>query len=654
MINKLINLFLLLFVFNTYSQVIINNEKADTLKNIKLNEVIIKSEFKKAGVYQLLIPKKVLENETLNNTIKRCSFITVDNSNNLYFKGQKIVSILYNNKPISIEEFNKLSIETTKSIQIDTNSFNQSTGDLETTLKITEKVNALNNIKGSIDFSQGFLQKFNFYSFNLSNKLGKLSSKIQVSNIINESTGNSFQRFNSLSIKSNSTRDLSQPFFLLQNTYEISEKSSISIRNRFSMIDDKINTRFTNNIINNYKFLIKNYNLNLIFEKQFSKGYFFKTNFDYINYDNQIGNTNLVSSTNSNSFQNFNEYSFSPLLQKKSKKYELINSFVLTNRNIEYLNTNAINKINQNIGTYFVNVLIKLNENNSISIGNRYTIENNNVIKKNQSYLLPSLIFSTDIDSIADIEISYKRKIQRPNIRTTSGAIITDSNGNEIVFQDFIIPQIDNQLTFDIIKEVKKVNLNLIFNYIFSNNYIANTYSFNPSNIGYTTDNIRIFNEKKVETSISFSPWKDSRLNINYSISDIRLKNFLQSFEGLINRFDFSLSGPIFKDYLFSINSFYTNRIYDFNAYTKLYPDLSSSISKNFFKNKVTFRTELRNILDQENNRSIDFQQGINSYELRNRNQSRMILFALTYNFGKTFKSPRKTIQNINNDMKSN
>jgi hypothetical protein len=178
--NKIFSTFFL-FSIISYSQ--INNDsisKIDTTKVVKLKEVIIVSKQNKAGVYQLILPKKILENETLDKTIRRVNFVTVDNSKNLYFKGRRIKNILFNDKPISIEEFNKLNIEDIKNIFIDSNNFNQTTGEVENVIKIIEKKKIQNHIKGSVDFSQGFLQQFNYYGINISNKINKISSRLFV------------------------------------------------------------------------------------------------------------------------------------------------------------------------------------------------------------------------------------------------------------------------------------------------------------------------------------------------------------------------------------------------------------------------------------------------------------------------------------------
>ena len=173
---------------------------------------------------------------------------------------------------------------------------------------------------------------------------------------------------------------MSQPFFSLQNVYDINDKSSIYIKNRFSVINDETNSAFSN--LNNlqYQYLIKNYNVNLRYDRKMVNNFIMKLSFDYINFNNSINSKQENNTIELNSKQNFNEYTFSPLLQKKGTKYELLNSFVFTNTNYKFNNTSNNSDIKQNLFTYFLSYSLKINEKNSFLIGNRYQLENNNFV----------------------------------------------------------------------------------------------------------------------------------------------------------------------------------------------------------------------------------------------------------------------------------
>ena len=600
----------------------------------------------------MLIPKKILENETLEKTIKRVSFITIDNNKNLYFKGKKISNFIFNDKPITVDEFNKLNIDEVKNIYIVSNNFNQATGEVESVIKIVQKKNIQNNIKGSLDFSQGFFQQFNYYGISLNNKFNKISSRLQISNIHNKTDNYSYQNINSNILDINQFRKLSQPFFSLQNVYDINDKSSIYIKNRFSVINDETNSAFSN--LNNlqYQYLIKNYNVNLRYDRKMVNNFIMKLSFDYINFNNSINSKQENNTIELNSKQNFNEYTFSPLLQKKGTKYELLNSFVFTNRNYKFNNTSNTSDIKQNLFTYFLSYSLKINEKNSFLIGNRYQLENNNFVNKTNHFILPNFTYLTKIDSIVDVEFNFKRKLQRPSINSISNSNYFDINGNEIINQEFLNPQIDNQLSLDLYREFKKFNININFNYTFSKDYISTLYYFNNQTLTNTTINLNDFNEKSLKTSLSIPIYTETRLNINYAISRITFNHNNNLINDYINYFDASFSGPIFKKYLFSLNSFYIDKFYEYNAFYKAKPDFSFSISRNYLKDKLNLNLEFRNILNQESNRVMDFKENSNFYFQKTENQSRLLLISFTYNFGKDFKMTKKNIQNTNNDIK--
>lgn len=626
--------------------------RIDSTKAIELKEIVVGTKSNKAGVYQVVIPKKVLENETLDKTIRRVNFITIDNSKNLYFKGKKINTVLFNDKPISIEEFNKLNIEDVRSLFVETNNFNQTTGEIETVIRINEKKKIQNNLKGSLDFSQGFFQEFNYYGISLSNKIENLSSRLLVSNIHNSTENSSKQNINSNVILSDKNRTLSQPYFSLQNIYDIDETSSIYMKNKYSIVDEEVNSKFSNQNNLDYNFKIKNYSLNLRYDKKLKNNFLIKLNFDFINFNHSVKsnlvNLNQVLTSN----QKFDELTFSPLLQKKGNRYELINSFVLTNRRYDFNNTQNNSKINQNIFTYFINYSLKINNRNSLLIGSRYQFEKNNITHKKNHYFLPNLAYLIEIDSTLNMELNYKRKLQRPSINTISNSTYLDENGNEIINQGFLSPQIDNVLSLDVYKKFKKVSLNIGLNYNRSKDYIAGIYGFDNQSIIYTTSNIEEFEEKSIKTSLSFPLWKEAILNLNYSVSKVNFQQNNTQIDGSINSYDISISGPLFKKYLLAFNSYYINRFYEFNTFQKANPDFSFSLSRNYLKDKLNVNLEFRNILDQDSNRKLNFSENANYYYQDTKNQSRLLLISLTYNFGKEFRMSRKNIQNTNSDMK--
>jgi hypothetical protein len=636
-----------------YSQ---NNDtifSIDSTKVIKLKEITVSSKVNKAGSYQLLIPRQVIKNETLDKTIRRVSFVTIDNDRNLYFRGKKINSILLNDKLISIEEFNKLNVEDIKNIYIVSSYFNQSTGNVEYAIKISEKKKYGDNIKGSLDFSQVFLQKFNSSSLSLNNKLNKLSSRLYLSGITNKTENNYLQNVNDELNTINNYRELFQPFISLQNVYDIDEKSAFYVKNKYSIVDDNAKSIFSNSNDINYRYKIVNYGLNVRYDKKISDSYVMKLGFDYINFNNSINSLELTTNNFSFSRQKFNEYTFSPSLQKKGNRYELTNSLVLTHRNYNFNNTLEDNKISQNLVTHYISYLLTINDNNSISIGNRYQFEDNRIDKnRTRHHILPNFTYYTKFDSITEFEINYKRNIQRPSINSISRSTYIDNNGNEIINREFLLAQTDNFIGVDMVRQFKKFSVNLSSSYTIAKNYLTSIYDFNGDVLTNTSANINHFSQMLYGASFNIPIYQDASLNCNYVLSSVKLEQDAHTYEGNINRFDISFSGSIYKKYLINLNTFYIDKFYDYNTFYRANPDFSISLTTNYFKEKINVNLEFRNVLNQDGRRTMNYNDDFNSYYQLSKNQSRLLLLTLSYNFGKNFKMSKRAIQNTNNDIK--
>jgi hypothetical protein len=390
----------------------------------------------------------------------------------------------------------------------------------------------------------------------------------------------------------------------------------------------------------------------LRFDKKLKNNYLIKLNFDYIYNNNAIKSFQSIDNILLSSNQKFNEFSFSPFISKKGNNFEIINSLILTNRMFNFDNILNKNNINQKILTHHISYSLKINEKNSFRISNNYQFEKNTIENKNRHFFLPNITYLSQLDSIVDIEFNYKRKIIRPSINSLSNNNYVDIYGNNIINQSFILPQIENLYSLDFYKEFKKISINLYLNYKSSDDYITTLYDFQNLILTNKVININDFNEKSIRTSLSVPINKETKLNVNYSISKLKFTNDNNSIDGVVNYYDASISGPIFKNYLYSINSFFIDRFYEYNAFYKANPDFSFSISKNYLNEKLNLNIEFRNVLNQDSNRIIDFKDNSNFYFQNINNQSRLFLINLTYNFGKDFKISKRNIQNLNNEIK--
>ena len=635
--------------FFVFSQEIVNNEQVDSSKVENLQEIKIIKNKRKAGVYKLHMPKEILKNENMGKTLRRVESITLDNNKTVYFKGKRIKSYIYNDKVITQEEFFKLLSENIVSFQIVENYFNLSNGETELVIKVMDNNGNVDNIKGTVDGTLGLLQEFNFFGLNLFYKKNKFSTVLNVSNLKNISDNSSEETFNDRTLNYSNHRVLYQSNFSMLNIYEIDKSSSLSLRNKCSIVDENRASVFPDLSEASYFFLIRDYNTNVRYEKKAVNNVEYKLNLDYVSNNNKIENKFNKSN------QKFTEWTFSASVSKSIDKFYIQSALVFTYRN--YLFDNVMNRseVKQNIVTPFISFSYDLNPNNSFVFGNRFQLSQdkvNNEAVFDHHFYLPNFTYFSKFDSIVDLEFNYKRYVVRPNVRSISNFTYQDFNNNSIVNPSYIEPEINNSFSLDLVKNIKKVDLTLNFGYLTSANNISIVNELKDYKMISENTNLDSYSSSSVGTSVSFKFYKESRFNLNYSYTRLKMRRENEMHKGFVNYLDLSVSGNIDKRTMYTINSYYIDRFYDFNLYRSVKPDISFSVSRNFLKDKLNINLEYRNILNTDANRMLRFTNSTNYYMLDNRNTSHMILVNASYNFGKTFKVNRKFIRNISSDMK--
>ncbi|MFW0737763.1 outer membrane beta-barrel protein [Flavobacterium sp. T12S277] len=647
--KKIIALTFIITSFVGFSQEVVKNERIDSSKTETLKEIKIIQNRRKAGVYKLQFPKEILKNESMGKTLRRVENITLDNNKTVYFKGKKIKNFIYNDKVITQEEFFKLMSQDIVSFQIVENYFNLSTGETELVIKVMDNNGNVDNIKGSVDGTLGFLQEFNFLGSSVFYKKNKFSTVLNISGLKNVSDNSSEETYNGNTLNYANHRVLYQSNFSMLNIYEIDKSSSISLRNKYSVIDENRLSFFPDLSEAAYFFLVRNYNTNVRYEKRTVNDLEYKLNLDY------VGNNNKIEDKVNKSNQKFTEWTLSSSVAKSINKLYVQSALVLTYRNYVFDNVVDRSEVRQNIVTPFVSFSYDINPNNSLVFGNRFQFSedkvNNDVVFHHNLYL-PNFTYFSKIESLFDVEFNYKRYVIRPSIRSISNFTYQDFNNNSIVNPSYIAPQIDNSFSLDLVKNIKKVDLTLNFGYLRSSNNISVVNKLDAYQMISENVNLDSYNSRSVGTSVSFKFYKESRFNLNYSYTKLKMQKENETYKGAVNALDFSVSGNIDKSTMYSINSYYIDRFYDFNLYRSVKPDLSLSVSRNFLKDRLNINLEYRNILNTDANVKLRFMNNSNEYALNNTNTSHMILINATYNFGKTFKVNRKYIQNISSDMK--
>lgn len=647
--KKIITLALIINSFFVFSQEVVKNEPNDSSKVEVLKEIKIIKNKRKAGVYKLHLPKEILKNESMDKTLRRIENITLDNNKTVYFKGKRIKNYIYNDKVITQEEFFKLLSENIVSFQIVENYFNLSNGETELVIKVMDNNGNVDNIKGSVDGTLGVLQEFNFFGSSLFYKRNKFSTVLNISGLKNVSDNSSEETYNKITSNYSNHRVLYQSNFSMLNIYEIDKSSSISLRNKYSIVDENRVSVFPDLSEGAYFFLIRDYNTNVRYEKRTANELEYKLNLDYVSNNNKIENKSNKSN------QKFTEWTLSSSVSKSVHKLHIQSALVFTHRNYVFDNVKDRSEVKQNIVTPFVSFSYDINANNSLQFGNRFQFAqdkvNNDVIFYHNFYL-PNFTYFSRIESVLDVEFNYKRYVVRPSIRSISNFTYQDFNNNSIVNPSYLRPEIDNSFSLDLVKNIKKVDLTLNFGYIRSSNNISIINTLEDYKMIAENVNLDSYNSSSIGTSVSFKFYKESRFNLNYSYTKLKMQKSNEINKGSVNYLDLSVSGNIDKRTTYSINSYYIDRFYDFNLYRSVKPDLSLSVSRNFFKDRLNINLEYRNILNTDANRMLRFINNANEYKLNNTNTSHMILITASYSFGKTFKVNRKYIRNISSDMK--
>lgn len=144
----------------------------------------------------------------------------------------------------------------------------------------------------------------------------------------------------------------------------------------------------------------------------------------------------------------------------------------------------------------------------------------------------------------------------------------------------------------------------------------------------------------------------NNRLNINtfYKYIFIRNKEINNIYKGNYHSCGATITGVINNDYQISIISSYNSRTYNANYYTtNLKPDITLSISKNFWDNQLNASFMLRNMFNTKEH--FTFEENSEKFQYNSKMGLRVLSFSLSYNFGKSFETIRKNISNINNDL---
>lgn len=621
--------------------------KKDTVAPQTIDTIVIKKTLINAEKTIYYINKeRFIKNIRISEAISTIPYVTIGNDKSIFYKGNKIESILINGIKSSVTEFNVIPVETILNIEVIYSAIDLSSGENKLTLNI--KTKSKPGIKGYLDISPASFQEFFYEGMGINMQYKKTFISFTHSNLWNSNSGNIDQIYLSNISNLKTKRILFQPFNSLTLSHDLGEKQSINLKFLYSGVKENIESKDNENDIFNIMDM-NSYNINLLYDWTFGR-YTFKVNSDYIiNQNSYLGK----SSTQNASDQIFKEFALSSFISKKIKKGNIGLAFVYTNRSFNSQNNNdGIEEKNiqeQSIYNIILSSTYSLADNLSFSTNIRYQIYKDYFVT--DQVFLPYVKVLQKFDKLLNIEAVYRKKVYRPNIYSLSGGIYQEVNGSITYTNPNLRFQSADLYEVSFSPTIKKGNITFGMTY----EKIRNQIRTERSITNFTLIN-NIINGDSEETgvniSFSYPFYKDFDFNTfyKYVISNNYYEN--KNLKGNYHIYGVSLNGKVFKDYNIIINSNYRNRIYDANFYTELKPDLSITISRNFLNDLIYSSLEFRNILDNDARRSYSIYDG-NNNALNNISyfNSRLLLLTISLNFGKNFEKQGKFINNINNDL---
>ncbi|WKS95435.1 outer membrane beta-barrel protein [Riemerella columbina] len=575
--------------------------------------------------------------------------ISVGNNNVVHYKGNAIQTILINDIKASMEEFKSIPIEEIASVELLHAYINTSNGETELALNVKTKFKP--GVKGYLDFSPGVLQEFFYGGTSVSVKSRNTIVRLMHSNLWNSNEGETVQRYLNQAVDYKMKRNLYQPFGMLSVNHHLSDNQSLNLKFLYSGINEQ-GEALDNNHPLKKEMNLNYYGVNFLYDWSFGK-YVFKLNSDYILNNQDYENKSPLERYTSH--QNFKEFAISPFLSRKLEKGTVDLGIIYTDRHFDVQNLMNGQSQPHSFNQSLFNIVLKANyditKKLSATANIRYQAYQD-AYTKNETFL-PYIKILQGIGDKTEIGLAYHKKIYRPNIYTLSGGVYKETNGITTLTNPLLSFQTSHYYETSFSHQWNKVNISLSGSYEKIKNHLS---ILGRVEQGAVINQMVNADREEFGPLISLSIPLLKTLDLNtyygYQYSNREYQN--QVYSGDYYRLGVSLRGKL-KNYNFYVNTDYRNKIYDVNYYRALKPDISFSISRNFFKNLIYASLAVRNILDNDATQEFTFEDQ-SSMKLKNTTymNSRLILLTLSYNFGKNFNSQTKNINKINNDLLPN
>lgn len=270
--------------------------------------------------------------------------------------------------------------------------------------------------------------------------------------------------------------------------------------------------------------------------------------------------------------------------------------------------------------------------------------------------LVPSVLLQKSISSFNNFTLSYKQRVQRPNVNFLSPVLDIADPRYKTIGNPNLVAVINHifELGFS---SFKKGFVNATLGYSFSNNGVQNVFTTAPdSSIVSTYANIGKKNTISLNTSINYPLNK----TLSFTLNGTLIYNILEGNVGLLSYRQKGVQGFIYS-YLSQRlkNSWRTSVNFGFSGAPILLQGTTSgffynnfSLSKDLLNSKLSLNFSVANPFRKFRVIDTRFLNSTFLYSKYNENYFRNFNLSVFYSFGKLKSQVRRTRKSISNDDK--
>jgi len=653
------------------------------------------------------------------DVLRKVPMIDVDMSDNVTLRGSSNVLILIDNKPMKFSSLRQLPADAIKNVEIITNPSAKYEAEGVTgiiNIVMQEKNPDVIGYNGYLftgaktnfnnkNINLGFNIKLDKWSFFINGGGGgykDVSSSDRSTYYLNPVS-------NFIS-NSNGTNDGNYGFFSLGAEYEIQKNHNLGSDFNFNISDHNSSNLSLNNNYNSFNVVDSKYNNTSSDNGNFSNfglSFYYNGKFDtkgkelnaefYVSKDkfksesnqtqqyydsllNPIPNPNIQRNNSDNNNYNIKlqadyTHPFNDMtkLETGYKGLIKINDNDYTYDTLNYTTNNYVRsegfsnhfKMNESINSIYGTFSHKIKD-FKFKLGLRieHTHTKGELITNNQNFtkdyfdIFPTLSLSQRLGLSSELQVSYSRRITRPNIWRLN-PFINKSNARYISFGNpELSPEFTNsfELSYNFFSNIVNATTSVFFrkstdvitsySYIIENNITATTYRNGAKSQAYGADFIFRSNTTKwMNLNATFSFYK-TRFDAD-AVNDYR------SEEGFSWRANLRSNFTIVDLFKFDIFYNYNGKRFSATGFNNPMQSLDLSISKDFFKKKLTISVRAEDVFDSRKwggeNNGIGFKTVSN-----NKWSSRSIYVNFSCSFGNTdkyYQKSKKSKQNENENQ---